>query len=188
MWEVLFKKPGCGIYKINAEGDWLWTDVVPGLLHSRMAGKPVGRGNHQNSAVFEKSVSWSDGKPASPDMHLLSAIFEKLAEKAGESIAEVLVSLLISTVALTMLAGMITSASRIVLKSDISVQQYVEQGNGLVQFAGSGEDGTATISIKSSGDVYVDRKLTDETDTVPVTCYVNSAIGNVNVTAYKVKE
>ena len=49
---------------------------------------------------------------------------DKLRDRAGESIAETLVGLLISALALLMLAGALTSASNIVNKSKTAMEDY----------------------------------------------------------------
>lgn len=55
----------------------------------------------------------------------------------GETIAEVLVALLVSTLALMILAGMISATSRIVIGSKDKMDDYYKANTGLETFAGA---------------------------------------------------
>jgi len=57
-------------------------------------------------------------------------IQSKLKSCVGESIGETLIALLISALALIMLAGAISSASRIVTRNKASMEEYYIGGNG----------------------------------------------------------
>lgn len=81
----------------------------------------------------------------------------KLKEQAGETIAEVLVALLISSVALIMLASMISSTNSMVTKSKNTMKAYYEANENLEKLQGSedsiiitisGKNGTETITMK----------------------------------------
>ena len=60
----------------------------------------------------------------------MKRVFAKLKNRAGESIGETLVALLISSLALLMLAGAITSASRIITDSNRAMQTYYSEYDG----------------------------------------------------------
>ena len=64
-------------------------------------------------------------------MDMKRRIFEKLSSKAGESIGETLVALLISALALMMLAGAVTSGMRVVTRSKDAMDGYYTVSNAL---------------------------------------------------------
>ena len=63
---------------------------------------------------------------------LKTALHKKLDNKDGDSIAEVLVALLISSLALVMLASMITSSSKMITTSKKKMQDYYLESSNLV--------------------------------------------------------
>lgn len=73
----------------------------------------------------------------------MNKLFAKLNSRTGETIAETLVALLISALALIMLAGAISTTSRIVTESENKMQEYYTANNGLAE--PSGKDGSLTI-------------------------------------------
>lgn len=77
-------------------------------------------------------------------MHSLN---NKLRSQAGETIAEVLVSLLISALALTMLASMITATVSMVTRSKEKMKEYYENGEALELMSADLE----TINVTMSG-------------------------------------
>ena len=99
-------------------------------------------------------------------------IRKKLHSRAGETIAETLIALLISALALVMLAGAISAGTRIILQSENTIQAYYQENNKLATPAGS----TANISFSI--------KLADETDVIPVQYGTNSTFGSKPVVAY----
>ena len=84
--------------------------------------------------------------------------FAKLNSRAGESIAETLIALLISALALVMLAGAVSSAANVVTKSKKAMAEYYAADAILAQRPASVTDAnvtkaSATVKIaKSSGD------------------------------------
>ncbi len=106
----------------------------------------------------------------------------KLNSKRGESIAEVLVALLISSLGLALLAVMIASSVRMIETGRETVAEYVEAENALVtRDAASGLSGTAVLNAGG-----YDLKLTDASSVkTPVVYYVNGAIGGTSVIAYR---
>ena len=82
------------------------------------------------------------------------SVFRKLKSRKGETISETLVALLISSLALTMLAGAITASANLVEKSRTKMDSYYaasEQGNGVIKMSGAGTEGTVTITAVSGG-------------------------------------
>lgn len=78
----------------------------------------------------------------------------KLKSNKGETISETLVALLISSLALTMLAGAITASANLVEKSRTKMDSYYaasEQENGVIKMSGAGTEGTVTITAVSGG-------------------------------------
>ena len=84
-------------------------------------------------------------------------IGKKLHSRAGETIAETLIALLISALALVMLAGAIGTASKIITRSEIQMQAYYQANNVLAEPTGS----PATINVGAGGSNI---KLADETN------------------------
>ena len=64
----------------------------------------------------------------------MKKIFEKLLSCAGESIGETLIALLISSLALLMLAGAISAATRIVTVSKTKMDDYYEADNTFTEY------------------------------------------------------
>ncbi|MBR6219536.1 MAG: hypothetical protein IKQ80_03100 [Clostridia bacterium] len=70
-------------------------------------------------------------------------ILKKLRAKAGETLAETLIALLISALALMMLAGAITAASNVLSKSKNSMNTYnTETLSGVI---GAWETAASTV-------------------------------------------
>lgn len=89
----------------------------------------------------------------------------KLKSRAGESIAETLIGLLIASLALVMLAGAIATATRLVLTSKDKMDRYY-----LADGAMASHDGASTRSSV---------KLTDADGTVNQTMHVEIYTNNV---------
>ena len=110
-----------------------------------------------------------------------SKAVKKLHQKAGETLAETLIALLISALALVMLAGAVTTSTKIVNKSKEKVNAYYsanEASNGVVQMSGTGDSATISISDTTSSD-----KLSFTP--IPVTYYENDVFSGREVIAYK---
>ncbi len=107
----------------------------------------------------------------------------RLRSRAGESISEVLVALLVSALALMMLASMVASSSNMVQTSRQKMQDYITAENALTEQSGKGTDGTVTVQNGGEG-----LSLYDGADSeIAVTYYQNTTVGGKTVTAYKVK-
>ncbi len=77
-----------------------------------------------------------------------SRFLKKLKNRAGETISETLVALLIASLALVMLASMISSTVNLVSTSKTKMNAYYQDLSGLENL--SGADSTATITIRPS--------------------------------------
>lgn len=111
----------------------------------------------------------------------------KLRSRAGESLAEVLVSTLIAVLALMILAGLISSTNKMVVRSKKLTEDYVTAANLMAEQSSSGATAELTFYVDgTAGETAV--KLTDGSEDdkkIDVTCYTNSTIGGIPVTAYK---
>lgn len=105
-------------------------------------------------------------------IHIPEKVNKKLRDRAGESLSETLVALLISAFALVMLAGAIATASRIVMVSRDKLEHYYDENENLATMETS--DGTLTM------------KFSNSTVKIPVYYYENDVFGtNKTVVAYK---
>ncbi len=77
---------------------------------------------------------------------LSAKINKKLASKHGESLSEVLVALLISSLALVMLAGMVGASARMLSDSRRNVIDYVAAENALAEQGESSLSGELRLS------------------------------------------
>lgn len=109
----------------------------------------------------------------------------RLRSRAGESISEVLIAVLVSAVGLVLLAGMISSTSHLIQSSKDKIHTYADNNKALVEKAdGSVKEGTVVFRT-SSGNV----KLTDgdHSASVSVVYYENPEAPGGDVISYKVK-
>ena len=114
-------------------------------------------------------------------MNMRKAMISRLHSRAGESIAEVLIALLISSLGMMMLAGMVSTSKTLVERSKTAFEDSVDKSNALT---------TGEASNSSSGTVqfYINdknRRLTDalgETDSVRIDTVT---FGRDTVMAYK---
>ena len=77
---------------------------------------------------------------------------DRLRGQNGDSIAEVLIALLISSLALVMLASMISSATRMITGSKSKLNEYYEAANAVSTFTETTEGGS---SNKASSNVVI---------------------------------
>ena len=112
----------------------------------------------------------------------MKRLAEKLKSGAGESISEVLVSLLISALSLMILAGMIGASTRIVRRSRSALDTYYSQTNALAARSGNAVgNGTVTFTDDTGRTLH----LAGE-DSISVTYYAASAGADGDVVAYQV--
>ena len=113
---------------------------------------------------------------------------KKLHNNRGDSIAEVLVALLISSLALVMLASMITSSARMITTSKAKLNDYYRETEALCTYAQT-SGASSHITIKSSDTITVSYKdASDNTHTkdynVAKSC-VNTEFSNTPVVSFK---
>ena len=77
----------------------------------------------------------------------------RVKNQAGETIAEVLIALLISSLALVMLASMISATQSMVSKSKTKMDEYYAANNKLETYSGTAISGK-TVSISGDGVTY----------------------------------
>ncbi len=106
---------------------------------------------------------------------------KKLNSQKGESLTETLVALLISAVALVMLAGAITAAGHVVTRSKDKLNAYYLNNEDLVKRKTSGGVGNITTSTGNM-------TITGSDISIPsyaVTFYNNGEFGKYPVVAYE---
>lgn len=106
-------------------------------------------------------------------------IAQKLRSRGGESIAETLIALLISSLALVMLAGAVSSATSVVLQSKTTMTDYYKKDSGIVK-----RDGTAATVNMLLKDTSADAPLAEQT--ISVDYYKNDTFSSKPVYAYTV--
>lgn len=120
---------------------------------------------------------------------MLKKMKARLKSLSGESIAEVLVAVMLSAIGLTMLALMISATTRMVIRSKNITSDYVGSNNQLVEKGDTtfnGEVEVLFVDPVSGVGQYI--LLTDESSKdykISVRYYINNNIGNVSVTSYK---
>ena len=84
---------------------------------------------------------------------MIRLVKKKLKSTRGDSIAEVLVALLISAVALVMLASMIMTSSRLITSSKTLMKDYYDASQALVTLkAGESQVTPDTLTIRNKED------------------------------------
>ena len=106
-------------------------------------------------------------------------ITKKLKSNAGETLAEVLIALLISSLAILMLAGMISSSSGIILRSEAAMKAYTAGAEGLTNPATAG----GTISLKKGTESTASNLLGN--DITALYAENDKAPGNIKIITYK---
>ncbi len=109
---------------------------------------------------------------------LKSCLSKKLKGNAGESIAEVLIALLIAALALTMLASVITTAARTITRNKKQMDAYYAANEWLTAHAASVTD-TWTVTVKDAVSKNA-INLTGATSSVTVNYQVNDVVGEKN--------
>ena len=108
---------------------------------------------------------------------------QKLKRKAGESITETLVALLIAALALVMLAVAVTTSADLVVTSRNKLDAYYtanEQADGVVKMQ-SGADAEPGITITPEDGAFTQPNSA-------VTWFVNDAFGRTPVVGYRIKD
>ncbi|MBE6039757.1 MAG: hypothetical protein E7219_02210 [Clostridiales bacterium] len=119
---------------------------------------------------------------------LTAKVNNKLSSNAGESIAETLVALLISALALVMLAGSIYAASNMVTRSREQLKKYYRANEIMVT---SGSADSLDYVDKATKNVTIEGASLDTPDMpghYSVEMYTNSAFPKKAVSAYRLNE
>lgn len=105
---------------------------------------------------------------------------KKLKGNAGESLAEVLIALLIAALALTMLASVISSAARMINQSKETMANYYLANDALTTHVTNAlvDSGELKLTIKQkAGEDYTSAKnLISSTENMVITYYVNKVL------------
>ena len=115
----------------------------------------------------------------------------KLNSRTGDSIAEVLVALLISALGLVILASMIISSTRMISSSRDKMERYYEANNILESQSGeSSASGAVWIWHVSEEDTSsaVKFHVSQTNNSIPLEFFMNDSLGNISIEAYKKKE
>jgi len=108
------------------------------------------------------------------------SVLKKLNSRKGETISETLVALLISSLALTMLAGAITESANLVEKGRKKMDDYYtanESDADVIRMTGAGEAASVTIEDAAESDKLAAQSyeivyyVNDEFDRTPVISY-----------------
>ena len=102
---------------------------------------------------------------------LKGCLLKKLKNSNGESISETLVALLISSLALVMLAGAMTAALRVVTTGREKIDAYYESSE-------STTSGSGSVTLKDKSGVILDQ-------TLDVTYQINDEFGSTPVISYE---
>ncbi len=112
---------------------------------------------------------------------MIEKLKKKIKSRAGETISETLVALLISALALTMLAGAISSSLSLITKGRERMNLYYnanEDANGVVKMSSGGVSAPDGITLKDSTGTIVNQPFT-------VTYYKNDKFSQFTVVSYK---
>ncbi len=119
----------------------------------------------------------------------------KLGSEKGDSIAEVLVALLISAIALVMLASMITSSTKLITGSKETVKNYYTAANSINTFttpaipadvAAKQRGGSASVSVALSTDAD-GSPLNGVSKSYPISYYADWVFQNKPVVTFQLK-
>ena len=106
-------------------------------------------------------------------------ILSKLRQRAGESLTETLVALLIATFALMLLAGAISTTQRLVSQSEDAMSEYYTKNNAVALQSGGTDPATDTATVTISGDLSGDLSAA-----YGVKLYTNDQFSKTPVIAY----
>ena len=121
--------------------------------------------------------------------NIIASANNKVKNNAGESISETLVSVLISALALVMLAGAITTATRIVKNSRTKLEAYYKANEIMAEMPTSSSD--SSVEVLSTGKtirfIESGNDAASETENYNIVMYNNKVFSDKIVTEYKVK-
>ncbi len=107
-----------------------------------------------------------------------------LRSDKGETLVELLFSLLITSLAMVILATMIVASTKVIERGKVVIKEYAQAENDIVKQKGSGLPGSITFKVPAEG---TGQKLTDynSSSEISVTYYVNEKLGRNKVITYK---
>lgn len=117
-------------------------------------------------------------------------IFKKLKNQNGESIGETLVALLISVLAITMLAMMIQTSTNLIRKGDQQFASFIENENKIVEKKADPSTSTGQVYISSKADTSKIYLIDNDTTVVGGKYEVNyfeNEVNDIDIISYKAK-
>ncbi len=108
----------------------------------------------------------------------------KLKNTKGESIGETLVSLLIASLALVMLAGSISATSGMITRTRAALGRYYKANEVVVNMDGVGADGKDSV-VESNKTITVHQDKKSNTFGISVKAYRNKVFSNHEVVSYR---
>lgn len=114
-------------------------------------------------------------------------IVKTICSQAGESIAETLIALLVSSLALVMLAGAISAGASVVEKGRDTLKHYYDNTEYIMNHAGEHDEdktgnGTDEIVIKDTNDTGTVSDISTS-----ILYYYNKTFGKNPVVIYRIK-
>ena len=120
-------------------------------------------------------------------INVKNRLIRKIKSRAGESLAEVLIAVLIIAVSAMLLAGMISSTLSIVTRSEAAYEEYYQENEKLETFSSSTPStvttSTVIIEITGSDDSEGGYKIAP----IDVNCAKNERISSHTVVSYMVQ-
>lgn len=117
---------------------------------------------------------------------MMEKLIKKLHSRAGESIAETLVAVLIAALSLTLLAGAISTSTSVIKKTREKLSDYYDDCSG------TGDKGVAWMSAESGTALEDGIALSMADVTYPIkydiTYYINGEFSQAPVVSYKKSE
>ena len=113
----------------------------------------------------------------------MKTALRKFQSRRGESISEVLTAVLITTLGLTILAGMISGASRVIRRSEDAMGRYIAAENALAEQSEASPNQSAGQATLTFGNAVDEKKIT-----VDVTVYSAETGEEQPLYSYEAKE
>lgn len=129
--------------------------------------------------MVERKAGRAKKKVEEKAVYMRNDARRKLRSTAGESIAETLIAVLISALALVILAGAISATARIIIDSDNAMGRYYDMDANLATHSDASSTLNVTISRTDS-----EGNLTPIDFYSGVDYYENNAFANRTVVAY----
>lgn len=107
---------------------------------------------------------------------LKARVLQKLGYHTGESISETLIALLVAALALTMLAGALSSSANIINKGRDTLKEYYDANEGIV---------TMSVTPNTGKTVTITDGSNFTQSSISIKYYTNDNIGNIPTIIYK---